>query len=337
MLCSECLLSIIIPVYNTKKKELKRCFDSCKSIINSKTKCEVIVIDDYSDYPTQEFCSNYCEKSSGFRYLRTNDRSGISSSRNMGIANAMGRYIYFLDSDDYIYSDRVDDILQELSNLKSDLFITNYIFKTKKQENPVYHNLPKGEINSEELVKLVKGVLKENYLGFIHGIFYKNQYLHEHNIRFIQGMVHGEDALFNLCCLTPNTKMYYMPLNFCCYFYDPFHAINRWKRNTSKMIEGAKIVFEAKLKTLEIFKIADLEFELKYKRIDDLFMEVIDMLTAKVDDDKLFDLISSQMVLLERPTGFSKIIKYECVSKKHKTLLKAYAALRKAYLIIKFG
>lgn len=91
-------LSIIIPVYNAERY-LRQCLDSVLS--QGVDDMEVVVVDDGSTDGSPAICCAYAETNSSVRYLRK-DNGGVSSARNVGIAQARGKYITFVDSDDEV-------------------------------------------------------------------------------------------------------------------------------------------------------------------------------------------------------------------------------------------
>lgn len=100
----ECLISVIIPVYNVENY-ISACVDS---VLNQTLKnFEILLIDDGSTDRSAEICDNYAEEQKKVRvYHKSN--GGLSDARNYGIDKAIGKYIFFLDSDDYIPSDALE-------------------------------------------------------------------------------------------------------------------------------------------------------------------------------------------------------------------------------------
>lgn len=107
--------SIIVPVYNCEIY-LKRCVDS---IINQETKnIEIILVDDGSSDSSPLICDEYSSK---YNFIKTihQKNSGVSEARNNGIKKSLGKYICFLDSDDYLaenYFNEINKILKEKPN-----------------------------------------------------------------------------------------------------------------------------------------------------------------------------------------------------------------------------
>ena len=116
------LISFIIPYYNVPAELLR---DSLESIINlslSDDEYEIILIDDGSEISPKEIICKY----KNIRYLYQNNQ-GPGAARNLGIDNAKGLYIQFVDADDRLNSKEYDKCLQQLKIKRPDILIFNYI------------------------------------------------------------------------------------------------------------------------------------------------------------------------------------------------------------------
>lgn len=115
------LISIIVPVYNVEEY-LPKCLDS---IINQTYKnLEIIVVNDGSTDNSGKICDEYGERDYRIMVIHKANR-GVSSSRNIGIKNASGEYILFVDSDDEIEKDYVNVMARAVTNSDCDLVISN--------------------------------------------------------------------------------------------------------------------------------------------------------------------------------------------------------------------
>lgn len=104
------LVSIVIPVYNTKAEFIKECIES---IVDIKYPHEIIVVDDGSyEKDTLEFLEEIKEYKNTRLLKKVN--GGLSSARNFGIKNATGKYILPLDSDDLLISKNLELALDKL-------------------------------------------------------------------------------------------------------------------------------------------------------------------------------------------------------------------------------
>ena len=91
------LLSVIVPIYNVEKY-LKQCIESViKQQLDS---YELILVDDGSTDSSKSICDNYSEKNANIKVFHKKNE-GASSARNYGLKKASGKYVLFLDSDDW--------------------------------------------------------------------------------------------------------------------------------------------------------------------------------------------------------------------------------------------
>ena len=139
------LVSIIIPYYNRPKK-LERCLNSIGS--QTYTHFEIIVIDDCSNIP-------FTVRHNHVKYLKNSTNSGPGVSRNLGMQNATGEFIAFLDCDDYWHPDFLEVLVGELqSNSKAvmayalgfnvdehETIISNHRNPKKKDRNCILPNI----------------------------------------------------------------------------------------------------------------------------------------------------------------------------------------------------
>ena len=105
----ETLISVIINVYNGEKF-IKKCLDS---VINQTyNNLEILIINDGSTDNTLELCEEYKERDKRIKIITQNNK-GLAESRNVGIENSNGEYLYFVDVDDFIS----EDVIEYLYNL----------------------------------------------------------------------------------------------------------------------------------------------------------------------------------------------------------------------------
>lgn len=133
-------ISIIIPVYNGEKY-LERCL---KSVINQTyTDLEIIIINDGSTDHTSQICRTYESMDSRIVYIEQ-DNHGVSYTRRKAIRLATGKYIGFVDADDYIEENLYEQMIPYMS--KAQLLITGYKFQKKE----IYGAVPFGLYQTKE-------------------------------------------------------------------------------------------------------------------------------------------------------------------------------------------
>lgn len=181
-------ISIIIPVYNVEKY-LEQCIDSVLN--HSFNNFEVILINDGSTDSSGVICDQYAGKDARVKvFHKTNE--GVSSARNLGIENAKGDYIWFIDGDDKIAENALQ-ILKE--NIKPNLDVLSFNFtyfnlqENQKQANP-----------KKEVLGIVNGgiFLKGDFRFSACTFIYRRKIVLENTICFIPQITHFEDNLFNI-------------------------------------------------------------------------------------------------------------------------------------------
>ena len=98
-------VSFIVPVYNAGKY-LHRCIDSLMQ--QSFTDFEVLLVDDGSSDDSGKICNDYAAKDERVKVFRKVN-GGVSSARNLGLDNASGEYISFVDADDYLETNAMSE------------------------------------------------------------------------------------------------------------------------------------------------------------------------------------------------------------------------------------
>lgn len=115
------LISIIIPVYKVEKY-LEKCIESV--LKQTYTNLQIILVDDGSPDNCGKICDEYAKKDSRIEVIHKIN-GGLSDARNVGINRANGRYIGFVDSDDYIKEDMYEKLINLIKEYNADVSICN--------------------------------------------------------------------------------------------------------------------------------------------------------------------------------------------------------------------
>ena len=115
------LISIIVPVYKAEKY-LKRCVDSLRN--QTYTNLEIILVDDGSPDNSGKMCDTFAQEDSRIKVIHK-ENGGQSDARNVGIKNATGKYIGFIDSDDYIEKDMYEVLYNEIIQKDADISVVS--------------------------------------------------------------------------------------------------------------------------------------------------------------------------------------------------------------------
>ena len=141
------LISFIVPVYNCEEY-LSQCFNSLLNQTNKNF--EVVVINDGSTDNSLQIINSFAKKIDYFIIINQ-ENSGLSFSRNVGIQKASGKYIAFLDSDDYI-SNRIVEILSKQIESEPDIIRFNCLIFDKLN---ALEKIDDGVIKKEEIKTLI--------------------------------------------------------------------------------------------------------------------------------------------------------------------------------------
>lgn len=191
------LVSVIVPIYNSEKY-IQRCIES---ILNQSYKnLEIILVNDGSTDDSLKICEKYSEKDDRIRVVNQKN-SGVSLTRNMGIELSSGEYIMFVDSDDYIESTMIEDMVNKIVDNNINLIISgirmNYIKDNKiikKQE----YKLENKNYDKKELLNAILNPIELICLCGPCCKLYNREKIFKHNIRFTEDLSMGEDTWFNL-------------------------------------------------------------------------------------------------------------------------------------------
>lgn len=175
--------SIIVPVYNVEKY-LNRCIDSILS--QAFKDFEVLLIDDGSKDKSGVICDEYAKKDNRVRVFHKGN-GGVSSARNVGLDEAEGEWVCFVDSDDYLLPTALLNIQNALNKVDAVLYLFDY------QQNDTLCRLPFGEEISKE--EFIKAVLTYKLQTSPWAKIYRRSLLN--GIQFNKDLVIGEDLLFN--------------------------------------------------------------------------------------------------------------------------------------------
>ena len=116
------MISIIVPVYNAAKY-LDKCINSI--ICQTHQNWELILVNDGSKDESEKIIGRYTEKDSRIK-LFSKENGGVSRARNLGIENASGEYLFFLDSDDWLSEDACEILLKNMLENKADCVICGF-------------------------------------------------------------------------------------------------------------------------------------------------------------------------------------------------------------------
>ena len=133
------LVSVVVPIYNVEKY-LVQCIQTI--LYQSYRNLEVILVDDGSPDNCGKICDEFAIKDKRIKVIHKNN-GGLSDARNVGIDKAMGEYITFIDSDDYIMPDMIESLMNTIIKERVDIAQCTFVQCVSDDVESINPGLPK--------------------------------------------------------------------------------------------------------------------------------------------------------------------------------------------------
>lgn len=184
--------SFIVPVYNVEKY-IGECVES---LLRQGEICEVILVDDGSTDLSGSICDSYAEKFDNVKVFH-GENAGPAAARNFGLLNAVGEYVVFIDSDDFISDGFVENLENE--NCCADLIFYDIVKRfANGREEPMAEGLKKDRIHNKPMEEVLDFISRCNkFPASSGGKIIKREMLAKHKILFVDNIL-GEDIDWTL-------------------------------------------------------------------------------------------------------------------------------------------
>lgn len=297
-------VSIIVPVYNTEKY-LPECLESI--LAQTLNDIEVICIDNGSTDTSGKILEEYAQKDRRIHVIHS-EKVSIGTARNLGYEEARGKYIGFVDSDDFIDISMYQNLYERAEQLCADIVMTNInLFYNGSGDTVIYRDVQKfaqlqqkGGFAPKEFPWIVRCV----------GIWdklYRHDFLEKFQIRNPENIIY-EDHLFSFQALTSATKI--AVVNKPLYFY---------RKELKQSITGQEI-------KNDIYKMD--------------FLKISDRIFHHLTDHNIYSIYRDEFICYEFENAMwhqSNIVQYHIFHKYFQTyrLLIAPSELKRAHQILK--
>lgn len=201
------MISIIIPIYNSAKT-LNRCFESLKA--QTYRNFEVILVNDGSTDDTEVVCKKIAGEDGRFHYFYQ-DNGGVSKARNLGLMQAKGEWVTFVDADDWIEPNMLETMAA--NSVGVDIVSVNVSFDYPDRQ--VMAHMSKSPVRKCDYESFSLAILlpeastyydgltmSVEITGSVCGGMVRRQILRDNDIQFAEGLPLGEDGLFWLKCFS---------------------------------------------------------------------------------------------------------------------------------------
>ena len=329
----EITVSVVVPIYNVEKY-LDRCVES---IVNQTyPNLQIILVDDGSSDRCPEICDKWREKDNRIEVIHKKN-SGLGMTRNAGLKRAVGKFVCFVDSDDYIHLTAIEKLLIKATKYESDVCYYGCIdvvdgHESRKQppNKTVYIG---EEVRYEFAAKLIGRIPSEDEPLFS-GMsacyaFYNTEFLRKNHIEFHSEREKyiSEDLIFNLSVCAVAGTVTILPESL--YYYvirrsDSLRSTYRIDR-----FEKSKIMYEKLLQYSQEFQLGDegalraqsylIQTTIACSKMELLakkdVKEVMKALSGFVEDSTLRKIIESYPIhqLAWKQKIFCYAVKFRCV------------------------
>lgn len=202
-------VSVIVPVYNCEKYLP----EAIESLLNQSLKeCEFIFINDGSTDKSLEILEHYADKDTRIKII-SQCNQGVSAARNVGIENAQGEYIGFLDGDDYVANGMYEKLYEVAVDNRCDIVICDF---EGGERQPSFEK--DCVLDRSYIEQFIHPYLLTNE-GFnaVWNKLYRQGFVKKYNITFPKNIALGEDEIFNIKAFTYCERAFYM--NYIGYYY----------------------------------------------------------------------------------------------------------------------
>lgn len=191
------IVSIIIPMYNAERY-IVECLKSCSQ--QSYTAFQIVLVDDNSNDNSVGIAKDFLKNKKNLNciIIRKNVNTGVSSSRNLGMKYAKGKYLYFLDADDILDEYALEILIKIAEEEECKLvfgkyrrFVNSDEIITNNQMSKTAYKIKKIDIDYSQLQERV-------YAGTIWGGLILSEIVKKNELQFDEELSYGEDTLFKL-------------------------------------------------------------------------------------------------------------------------------------------
>lgn len=223
-------ISVIVPVYNAEKY-LREAIDS---VLNQTyTDFELLLINDRSTDDSKEICEEYSKKDGRIILLENNtENHGPGPTRNIGLDNATGDFIYFMDADDWIDKSLLETCVDRMRETNADIVQFGVVYEQKNGNSLVQYWNGKDLLTKNDIANDASHFFNESG-NQLWRQFFKYEKVKE--IRF-ENIYNGEDVCYVTDAFCNSEKVAYIPKALYHYRYINGSTSHSWVEDTINYI-----------------------------------------------------------------------------------------------------
>lgn len=243
MMNKQPFFSIILPAYNASAF----LSNTLRNILSQQySNFELLLINDGSTDSTADICTHYANMDKRISFISKHNE-GVSVARNKGLDTAKGKYILFIDADDFLYPNALSTISDALKNIKTDYL--RYEYQTIDEKgNPLYPNYEaklRRKVSNQTLdaADCITHIVRNEY--FLWSGIFRKEIIDQYHLRFMEGCTYNEDTLFMLQYFMYSRQHIYLPTTL--YGYRKFEGAVTAKfteKNYQDVKKVAKVAYD---------------------------------------------------------------------------------------------
>ena len=213
---NEILISIIVTVYNNEQY-IKKCLETIIPQLNSKI--ELIIVDDGSSDSTINICNEIIKGTRNITIV-LNEHNGLSNSRNTGIKRSRGKYIVFVDGDDWIDKSYLKYLEEIINNNHYDVILINTTKYFEGEGKYLVENFNFSDLDKHPSKATEKKFIYNNICGRAWRLITRRQFLLDNKLFFTYGILHEDEEwvtkvlnLYNSIFYSPKIRYFYRKHN----------------------------------------------------------------------------------------------------------------------------
>lgn len=307
-------ISVIVPVYNTEKY-IEKCINSI--LKQTYSNIELIIINDGSTDNSESIIKKITKNKSNVKYKKIKN-SGVAHARNIGLEMATGKYVGFVDSDDFIFKEMYEHLYKTAVKEKSDIVTSGY---NKCYKDKITQYFPKDKTVFGKSVMESKNIFL-NTNPYITSKLFSMELIKKNNINFEEDLRIFEDLLFCYKLYLKANKISYVDNAY--YNYNCNNESSLTNTFSEKMFDVFKAIDRLKKYSNELYE-SELDKQIEYIAIKHTSLRF----TSKADDVKLlFKYVDESFNFLKNNFKTYKSCSYfngyKGFVKKHKLLVKLF-------------
>lgn len=250
-------VSVIVPVYKVPLDFLRECLDSL--VAQTLLECEFILVSDGAPDAECAICDEYVAKDSRFKFFRR-EHAGVSATRNFGIEQAQGEFITFVDSDDWIDKNNLDEVYSFAIQNNSDIVLWEAVqHKVNCDCTEFFSHVSINKLSEDQVHEICQNTIftssfKYNGLSLVCCKLFRKKLIQLNNIKYPEDIHLSEDRVFNITAFKKAGIISYLRKTFYYYRIHSSSASHKFIPNAFN--EYIKFLTKFDHNEQEIYKVA---------------------------------------------------------------------------------